>query len=191
MSHRVPSSFDNADANDEDEMDIIQKMMFRCKQQPLVPLGTLLTTGAIILATKSIRQGRKADTQKYFRYRVGFQGFTLVALVLGGWYYQTESKAQKKSREEKLHEKAKLREKLWIEELERRDKEIQERKKRLEESRKELLQVASEGFRQERERSQSSDPAGVTVGSDSFPDGNSVAPVPAGTTSGSSSNQNK
>lgn len=153
-------------------MDILQKMIFRCKQQPLVPIGTLLTTGAIILATKSIRQGRKADTQKYFRYRVGFQGFTLLALVFGGWYYQAESKAQKQSREEKLREKAKLREKLWIEELERRDQVIQDRKKRLEESRKELLQVASEGFQQEADKALNSQDR------DSFPDGNSVAPPP-------------
>lgn len=151
-------------------MDILQRMIFRCKQQPLVPIGTLLTTGAIILATKSIRQGRQADTQKYFRYRVGFQGFTLLALVFGGWYYQAESKAQKQSREEKLREKAKLRERMWIEELERRDQVIQDRKKRLEESRKELLQVASEGFQQEADKALNSQER------DSFPDGNSVAP---------------
>ncbi|PVH18969.1 respiratory supercomplex factor 1, mitochondrial [Candidozyma haemuli] len=177
MSHRVPSSFDGTDANDEDEMDILQKMIYRSKQQPLVPLGTLLTTGAIILATKSIRQGRKADTQKYFRYRVGFQGFTLVALVLGGWYYQAESKAQKSSREEKLREKAKLREKMWIEELERRDQVIQDRKKRLEESRKELMQVANEGFRQEAEKAKAAKDASRGE-SGSFPDGKSKAPAP-------------
>lgn len=171
MKSMFERSFIFACANPS-EMDILQKMIFRCKQQPLVPIGTLLTTGAIILATKSIRQGRKADTQKYFRYRVGFQGFTLLALVFGGWYYQAESKAQKQSREEKLREKAKLREKLWIEELERRDQVIQDRKKRLEESRKELLQVASEGFQQEADKALNSPDR------DSFPEGNSVATPP-------------
>lgn len=133
-------------------MDTIQKIVYRSKQQPLVPLGTLLTSAAVVLAAKSLKQGRKADTQKYFRYRVGFQAFTLVALVMGGIYYQKESAEQKQTREDKLREKAKLRELLWIEELERRDLLIQARKKRLEESKKELRKVAQEGFEQERDR---------------------------------------
>lgn len=133
-------------------MDTLQKIVYRSKQQPLVPVGTVLTTIAVALAAKSMKQGRKKDTQRYFRYRVGFQAFTLVALVMGGIYYQRESAEQKQTREDKLREKAKLREQMWIEELERRDKLIQDRKKRLEDSRKELMRVTQEGFQQERDR---------------------------------------
>lgn len=138
-------------------MNTIQKIVYRSKQQPLVPLGTLLTTAAVALAAKSLKQGRKQDTQRYFRYRVGFQAFTLVALVAGGLYYQKESAEQKQTREDKLREKAKLREQMWIEELERRDQLIQARKKRLEESKKELIRVAQEGFEQEKSAEQNAD----------------------------------
>lgn len=127
---RMPSSFEMKEENVE-ELPFMEKIAYHCKQQPLVPLGTLLTTGAVILAAKNVRSGNKMKAQIYFRWRVGLQAATLVALVAGSFIYGTSVK-EKKAKEEQMREKAKVREQLWIQELERRDQETQYRKKRAE-----------------------------------------------------------
>ncbi|CEP63696.1 respiratory supercomplex assembly factor RCF1 LALA0_S09e00452g [Lachancea lanzarotensis] len=141
MSH-LPSSFDGAE-QDVDDMTFYEKMIFHCKQQPLVPLGTLATSVAVILAAQNVRSGNKRKAQKYFRWRVGLQGATLVALVAGSFIYGTSQK-DRQSKEDQLREKAKLRENLWIQELERRDQETQQRKLRAELARAKTQALESE-----------------------------------------------
>lgn len=118
-------------ADDLDEMSFSERVIYHCKQQPLVPIGCLLTTGAVIMAAQSIRVGNSRKAQNFFRWRIAFQSATLVALVAGSFIYDTHRK-DAKSKEELMREKAKMREKLWITELERRDQETKERKKRAE-----------------------------------------------------------
>lgn len=132
----LPSSFDSKEQN-VNELPFLEKVKFHCKQQPMVPLGTLLTTGAVILAAQNVRTGNKKKAQVWFRWRVGLQAATLVALVAGSFIYGTSLK-ERKSDEDKMREKAKMRELLWIQELERRDQETQYRKKRAELARQKM-----------------------------------------------------
>ncbi|KAG0669868.1 Respiratory supercomplex factor 1, mitochondrial [Maudiozyma exigua] len=129
----IPSSFDMApkEENDLDEMSFGQRIIYHCKQQPLVPIGCILTTGAVVMAAQNIRLGNSRKAQNFFRWRIAFQGATLLALVAGSFLYDTHRKDMK-SKEELMREKAKMREKLWIQELERRDEEAKSRRKRAE-----------------------------------------------------------
>lgn len=131
-SNRTPSSFDGLVVSPVDEIDFIDKCIQNCKEQPFVPLGTLATCVAVTLAAKNLRVGNRDLAQKWFRWRVGFQGFTIAALVVGGLLYGKDSMEKKKTHDELALEKAKLRERLWIEELERRDFEAKQRKQRAE-----------------------------------------------------------
>ncbi|QOU22014.1 RCF1 [Brettanomyces bruxellensis] len=126
-SGQMPSSLED---DPLDGMTPFQKVLYRSKQQPLVPLGCLGTTIAVILAAKGVRTGDSRSAQKWFRWRVGLQGLTLVALLFGSYYYADNYKKQTKTQEELNIEKAKMREKLWVEELERRDAEIKDRQRR-------------------------------------------------------------
>ena len=121
-------------------MSPIEKIVFRSKQQPLVPIGCLGTCIAVALAAKGIRTGNTQKAQVWFRWRVALQGFTILALIGGSMYYDNLFGAERKTEEELAVEKAKMREKLWIEELERRDAEMKDRKKRAEAARLKIQQ---------------------------------------------------
>ncbi|ODV94535.1 hypothetical protein PACTADRAFT_69312 [Pachysolen tannophilus NRRL Y-2460] len=126
-SENFPSSFDTS-SDDFKQLPVLDKIWFRCKQQPLVPIGCLATCVAVGLAARGVKTGDRVSAQKWFRWRVGLQGLTLVALVGGSYLYDAVKISQQG--EDPAREKAKLRESLWIRELERRDEEIQLRKQR-------------------------------------------------------------
>ncbi|ODQ63959.1 altered inheritance of mitochondria protein 31, mitochondrial, partial [Nadsonia fulvescens var. elongata DSM 6958] len=125
------------------EINYIERVVEHCKEEPLVPAGVFLTCGALVMSARAVRSGNRQMANKMFKYRVGFQGFTVLSLVIGGWYYDKEKK-EKKTQDQLDFEKAKIRERLWIEELERRDAESNARKEKAALARLTLEKKASE-----------------------------------------------
>ncbi|KAG7895912.1 hypothetical protein KL936_000620 [Ogataea polymorpha] len=97
--------------------------------------GCLGTCVAVAMAAKGVRTGNARSAQKWFRWRVGLQGLTIVALLAGSFYFD-KTLREGKTEQELAIEKARMRERLWIEELERRDEEMKERQRRAELARK-------------------------------------------------------
>ncbi|KAE9366672.1 hypothetical protein N431DRAFT_487205 [Stipitochalara longipes BDJ] len=117
----LPSSFDgNSEFYEENRW---QKFSRRLKEEPLIPLGCVLTCVALFGASRSIRAGDHNRTNRMFRARIYAQGFTLVAMIAGSMYWQTDR--QKRKEFDKVVEERKAREKneAWIRELEARDEE--------------------------------------------------------------------
>ena len=117
----VPSSFDSdPDFYNENRF---QKFTRRLKEEPLIPFGIGLTCWALYNAQQSIRTGNSIKTNRFFRYRLYAQSFTLVAMIAGSLYYKSDR--LKRREYVKLKEKQKAQEKRekWIRELEIRDQE--------------------------------------------------------------------
>ena len=129
-SSQIPSSFDSEPEFFEEAR--FQKLWRKLRQEPLIPVGCVLTCYALYMATKSIRAGDHHQTNRMFRARIYAQGFTLVALVAGSIFYKDE-RLKRKVFETKVEEK-KLAEKRdkWLAELEARDQEDREWRERIE-----------------------------------------------------------
>ena len=74
----------------------MQKVVRKLKEEPLIPLGTVLTVAAFVNAYRAIRRGDSKQANRMFRARVGAQAFTVIAMVAGSMYY---SKDREKSAE--------------------------------------------------------------------------------------------
>ncbi|KAI9797706.1 MAG: Respiratory supercomplex factor 1, mitochondrial [Piccolia ochrophora] len=117
----LPSSFDDdPDFYNENRW---QKFGRRLKEEPLVPLGCILTCYALYNATKAMRRGDHHEVNRFFRYRIYAQGFTLLAVVAGGLYYKQDRQKRKKYEGLVAEKKAEEKKSAWIRELEARDEE--------------------------------------------------------------------
>lgn len=117
----LPSSFDDdVDYYNENRL---QKFTRRLKEEPLIPFGIAITCWALYNAQQSMRTGNSVKTNRFFRYRLYAQSFTLVAMIGGSLYYKSDR--LKRGEYVKLKEKQKAQEKRekWIRELEIRDQE--------------------------------------------------------------------
>ncbi|VVT52023.1 uncharacterized protein SAPINGB_P003291 [Magnusiomyces paraingens] len=129
----LPSSADSKDL-DESELGFGEKVIKNCKEQPLVPIGVGMTLGALILSARALNRGDAKTANRMFVWRVALQGLTIVALV-GGSYYVGINERWRVNRDDELRKKAEVREKMWIEELERIDVAAKERALRAEQFR--------------------------------------------------------
>ncbi|CAL8115464.1 unnamed protein product [Orchesella dallaii] len=59
------------------------KLMRKVKENPFVPIGAFATLGALSYGLWCFRQGRGRDSQMMMRARIGAQGFTIVAIMMG------------------------------------------------------------------------------------------------------------
>lgn len=143
MSRPLPSSFDGND--DFYNEKAFAKVMRRLKEEPLVPIGCILTVAAFTNAYRAMRRGDHNGVQRMFRARVAAQAFTVIAMVAGGMYYSADRHKQKELWKLQQEQEAEEKRIKWIKELEVRDAEDQALKDKLERRRQKSLNRAAPG----------------------------------------------
>ncbi|KAK3675401.1 Respiratory supercomplex factor 1, mitochondrial [Recurvomyces mirabilis] len=119
-----PSSFDgNEEFYEESRYQKFQRKLF---EEPLIPLGCALTCWALLEATRSIRSGDKHRTNRMFRRRIYAQGFTILAMVAGSAYWESDRQKRNQFNELKSDVEKKEKHSAWLRELEARQEEEDE-----------------------------------------------------------------
>ncbi|ODV91620.1 hypothetical protein CANCADRAFT_13829, partial [Tortispora caseinolytica NRRL Y-17796] len=121
------SQMDEAEAESSPFLNNIKE---KTRQNPFVPIGMIATTWAMWGAYRAIRRGNAHRAQRMFRYRVGAQLVTVALVGAGALYYETNYQHLNQSVEEKQRLKSEERKKMWLEDLDRENREIEERRKR-------------------------------------------------------------
>ncbi|KAK1826239.1 hypoxia induced protein conserved region-domain-containing protein [Podospora conica] len=138
----LPSSFDDNELYNEKPL---QKVVRRLKEEPLVPIGCILTVVAFTNAYRAMRRGNHEQVQRMFRARVAAQAFTVIAMVGGGMYYSADRHKAKEMWKLKEEQEAEEKRQKWIKELEVRDEEDKALKERLDKRRKRAAERAAAG----------------------------------------------
>ncbi|KAF9949824.1 Respiratory supercomplex factor 1, mitochondrial [Mortierella alpina] len=80
---------------DEDTETAMDKVKRLFRENKVVSAGVGLTIAAFVGASYGVRTGRREFAQHMFRARVGFQFFTLAALLGGGMFYDQKRKEER------------------------------------------------------------------------------------------------
>jgi len=124
-----PSSFDEDD--DFYSESRLQKLTRRIKEEPLVPLGCLLTVFALVGASRAMRKNDHHRANVMFRRRIYAQGFTIVAIVAGSTYWKSDRETRKEFEKVEGEKRRVERRDKWLAELEARDVEEKEFRERM------------------------------------------------------------
>lgn len=79
-----------------------ERLTRKFKEEPFVPIGIFATCTALFGASVALRRGNQNSANKFFRWRIYAQGFTVLAMVAGSVYYgdtRAEAKVLKDERE--------------------------------------------------------------------------------------------
>ncbi|XP_002740038.1 HIG1 domain family member 2A, mitochondrial-like [Saccoglossus kowalevskii] len=60
-----------------------EKLTRKVKENPFIPIGMLATTTALTWGLVQFRKGNTRNSQMMMRMRIGAQGFTVIALIMG------------------------------------------------------------------------------------------------------------
>lgn len=67
----------------------VDRLQRRLREDPLTPIGSVLTVAALTYATVQLRRGNQKLFQRALRYRVAFQAITVGTAAVGLLYFRT------------------------------------------------------------------------------------------------------
>ncbi|BFZ53339.1 hypothetical protein PYCC9005_000362 [Savitreella phatthalungensis] len=94
-----------------------ERLTRKFRQEPLVPVGLVATCAALFGASVAIRKGNQNSANKYFRWRIYAQGFTVVAMVAGSVFYGEARAEEKQKKQEAERLKSQQARERWLADL--------------------------------------------------------------------------
>ncbi|KAG6245923.1 hypothetical protein E4U23_004976 [Claviceps purpurea] len=175
MPGPMPSSFGSDEEYIKERP--VAKFFRKIKEEPLIPLGMGLTVFAFINAYRAIRRGDSRQANIMFRARIAAQGFTVVAVVAGGFYYDQDRKKSQELRKLQEERDAEEKRQKWIRELEARDREDKLMKEAIRERKKPKTDysAAMESSKKAEGREPATNAAGVLAKMGRWPQGQEMA----------------